>query len=137
MRLAYLATPYSHESSLVMEQRVIEADHVAAELLKCGVNVFSPITHSHRLLPHFEANKQGKCFAKTWEFWKEVDIDLLSRCDCLVVICVEGWMESTGVQAEIAHAVDVGMPRHYINSAEDVKNIAKNILEPRKLISMI
>jgi len=92
--MIYLATPYSHPVQAVREARFRAVTRFAADLLKQGQVVFSPITHSHPLevlgnLP------QG------WEFWQTQDLEFLRLCDELHVLCMEGWKESVGVQGEI------------------------------------
>jgi hypothetical protein len=46
---AYLACPYSHQDSWRRIARFRAANKAAAELLLAGVNVYSPISHSHPL----------------------------------------------------------------------------------------
>lgn len=101
----YLAAPYTVRDDTISEaertqqrdQRVEAINSVAATLMKEGLIVFSPITHSHPLaLAH---DMPG-----TWDFWERQDMYWLERCDKLVVLQLPGWEESQGVQAEIAHA---------------------------------
>lgn len=105
--LIYLAAPYSHESSIVMVERVNRINFVAANLIKQGYVVFSPITHNHSLL----SNTLKSC----WEYWKNYDLTMLSRCDTLLVLTIEGWEDSVGVQEEIRHAEDLGKDIIYIS----------------------
>jgi hypothetical protein len=45
--LVYLASPYTHADKAVMEDRFRAACRYAACLMRRGINVFSPIAHSH------------------------------------------------------------------------------------------
>lgn len=92
--MIYLAVPYTHPYEEMRAARFRTVTRFAADLLKQGHVVFSPITHSHPLevlgdLPN------------GWEFWQTQDIEFLKLADELHVLCLEGWKESTGVQGEI------------------------------------
>jgi hypothetical protein len=71
-----------------------------------GVHAFSPIAHSHPLV-EFGA-------ATSWEFWRDFDTKILSRCDELYAYCLEGWMLSVGMTAEIEIARQLGLPVRYV-----------------------
>ena len=90
----YLAVPYSHKDPKVREERFKKANAVASDLIKRGNLVFSPISHSHPIA-------QEGALPIDWSFWKVFDYKLLSICDELIVYCLDGWEESTGVQREI------------------------------------
>ena len=72
-----------------------------------GIHVFSPISHTH---PIAEAGD----LPKDWQFWKEYDLTFMQICRMLVVIKLDGWQESVGVQAEIQYANDLGIPIEYV-----------------------
>jgi hypothetical protein len=40
---------------------------------------------------------------------------MLAACDSLTVLCISGWQESKGVQAEIAAARKMGLPVRFID----------------------
>lgn len=126
MKLLYLSIPYSHPHRITLEQRVLYADFIAAEFLKHdGINVISPITHSHRLVPYLGTSKKYT----SWNFWKDVDMDLLDRCDCMVVCQIKGWKESVGVTAEIQYCVDNNIPVFYLNFDENCVTLRFERLE--------
>jgi hypothetical protein len=68
---------------------------VAANVLKKGYNVFSPITHSHIIA------EKGNLEALDHEFWLALDRWYVDRCDQIWVYNQPGWMESTGVNREM------------------------------------
>ena len=107
-KVTYLACPYAHEDSRVMEYRVMQSDLCAAYLISNGWSVHSPISQNHRV------DRVG-LFPRTWEFWKEQDIPILLRCDVLHVLTLEGWNTSTGVTAEILSACESDIPVEYID----------------------
>lgn len=95
--LLYLACPYSHDRDLVVERRVAAVNNVSARLMEKKINVFSPITHSHAV------QKMSFDVPNTWEFWEKVDKEYLDVSYALLVCCLNGWDESTGVTAEIQY----------------------------------
>ena len=109
--MIYLASPYSHPDPAVRKQRFCTACRVTAELLRAGQLVFSPIAHSHGIAEH-----NLPC---TWSFWEPFDRWFLERCDELVVLMLDGWQESVGVQAEIQLAHALGKPVRYITPGKD------------------
>lgn len=101
--LYYLATPYT-KFDQGLEQAFIEAAKAAAILLKRGLFVFSPITHSHPIAVH------GAMDGKDHDVWMPLDIAVLDECDEMLVVMMPGWNESHGIGLEIAHARKMGKP---------------------------
>jgi hypothetical protein len=107
--LTYLASPYTHPEDLVREARFQLVTAIAAKLIRAkGWNVFSPITHSHPL-------HQLGGLAGDWKFWEKIDTEYLRISARLVVLKLDGWKTSTGVQAEIAIAKRLKIPIRYID----------------------
>ena len=104
--MIYLASPYSHPDAAVREQRFREACRATAVLLRAGHAVFSPIAYSHVLVEHG--------LPSDWAFWERHDQELLARCDEVVVLQLDGWIDSVGVQAEIALARTLGKPLKFV-----------------------
>lgn len=104
--MIYLASPYSHPDALIREQRFREACRAAAALLRAGYAVFSPIAYSHALVEHG--------LPTDWSFWARQDRKLLARCDEVVVLQLDGWIDSVGVQSEIALARELGKPLQFV-----------------------
>jgi hypothetical protein len=92
--LIYLATPYSHPDETVMESRFIMACRIAASMIDNGHFVFSPIVHSHPIAQTGEMKT-------SWAAWQRFDIEMLKRCEWLIVVPMEGWKESKGIRAEV------------------------------------
>ncbi|HUT88951.1 MAG TPA: DUF1937 family protein [Thermoguttaceae bacterium] len=106
--MIYLASPYSHPDPAIQDQRFQTVCQVAAGMLRAGKLVFSPIAHSIPIAEHGVPN--------TWAFWWGVDLEILARCDEVVVLKLPGWDRSQGVQAEVARARALGKPVSYILS---------------------
>jgi hypothetical protein len=104
----YLASPYSHPDPTVRQQRFAAACAATAVLLRAGHQVFAPVVHGHPLTTHG--------IPGDWSFWEPQARWLIERCDELVVLTIDGWQDSVGVQAELQHARDLQKPVRYIDS---------------------
>jgi nucleoside 2-deoxyribosyltransferase len=104
--VVYLASPYSHADPAVREARFQAACQATAVLIRQGKIVFSPIVHSHSLC------RYG--LPGDWGFWRSLDLAYLGRCDEVVVVKLDGWRQSRGVQAEVARARALGKPVSFI-----------------------
>lgn len=91
--LIYLATPYSDPDPAVRKGRFDIVNRVAADLMRDGLHIFSPISHAH---PIALAGNLPKC----WEFWQEYDRAILAACAKMIVLMQDGWKTSVGVTAE-------------------------------------
>ncbi len=107
----YLASPYSHESHAIMERRFNDVCGVAANLMRSGVLVFSPIAHTHPIAVHGE-------LPRGWEFWEKYDVVMIRNAEKVFVLKMRGWETSKGVQAEIKIAQELGIPVEYIDFIE-------------------
>ena len=120
--MIYLASPYSHSDPAVRQRRFEAACRAAAMLIRQGHLVFSPIAHSHGIA------QQG--LPGDWKFWKRFDRRMLEVCDRMVVLCVPGWRESRGVQAEVAIARRLGKPVGYL--AADLATVSPSLAHVAK-----
>lgn len=113
-KLEYLAVPYTFAhadarvQAAVQETRFEIVNAVAATLIKEGHLIYSPISHSH---PIFQSGVAGG----DWETWKKLDLALLAVCKRLLVLRLDGWKESEGVQSEIVEARRLGIRVKYID----------------------
>lgn len=105
--MIYLASPYSHPDSVIRQSRFESACEVTALLLKQGLVVYSPIVHGHPLTDYG--------LPGDWSFWKIHAQTFLQRCDALVVLMLEGWQNSIGVQAEMTMAKEWSKPTYTLN----------------------
>ena len=105
--LIYLATPYSHPDPEVRESRFRKVNRVAADLMRQGLHIFSPISHTH---PIAVAGELPTDFA----FWEQYDRAMLQACGKVMVLKLQGWLSSKGVIAEIQIAEELGIPVEFI-----------------------
>jgi hypothetical protein len=106
--LIYLACPYSHADPAVMATRFEAVNKAAAKLMAQGNYVFSPISHTHPIA-------LAGTLPRGWEYWEGYDRRILSCCDRIIVLRLEGWEQSTGVTAEIKIGHELRIPVDYID----------------------
>jgi hypothetical protein len=104
----YLATPYTHTDPDIREFRFHEINVVAAHIMKSGIYVFSPISHTHPIAVAGD-------LPIDWSYWENYDRTFLEWCDELWVYCSEGWEESKGVRVEIEVAKEMEKPVRFID----------------------
>lgn len=118
--MIYLAIPYTgiENTSFAVSTRI------AGELMRRGFNVYSPITHSHEIAKVCELPTE-------WDYWEGVDREYIRACSELMVVCIDGWNESTGVRAEIKYADEIGIPVHFLTRIKSEKFDGMRFVSPR------
>jgi hypothetical protein len=105
--LIYLAVPYSHQDAGVRHSRFEAVNKVAADLMRKGLHIFSPISHTHPIALAGE-------LPLGWEFWEAFDRAYLTHCHKIIVLKLDGWKESKGVTAELKIAEELGLDIEYM-----------------------
>ena len=105
--LIYLAVPYTHPDPVVRQQRFEAANQAAALLMADGRLVFSPISHTHPLV------KYG--LPVEFDFYRRYDKLFLSVASRMIVLRLDGWLESAGVQEEITIMQAAGKQIEYLD----------------------
>jgi hypothetical protein len=103
----YLISSHSHADPIVREERFQAACEATAELIRSGAIVYSPIVHCHPLADYG--------LPSNWGFWEQHDRWHLTRCDEVVVLKLDGWEKSVGVQAEVRIARELGKPVRFVS----------------------
>jgi hypothetical protein len=116
--LTYLASPYTPIEPGLTESQIIDGKQARFESVAWATaflfgqhpkwNIFSPIVHSHPL--HAVCEMGGD-----WKFWSRIDMQFIDLAERVVVYCIEGWRQSTGVTAKIKYARKTGVPVLYLN----------------------
>lgn len=106
--LYYLATPYS-DAPGGQEHAYRIACIIAANLIRKGVMVFSPIAHGHPIAT------LGGIEGRDGLTWERINGDVLATCEGLIVAMMPGWDTSAGIKAEIQAAYDWMMPIWYMD----------------------
>ena len=107
--MIYLASPYSHPDHRVREARFRAACRATARLIRAGQPVFAPVVQGHALVTYG--------IPSDWVFWQPLAREYVARCDELVVLQLDGWRESEGVQAELALAAALGKRVDFLEPA--------------------
>jgi hypothetical protein len=109
--LAYIALPYSGNPDET-EDRVKKMAIFDAVCMNNGMFAVSPV-YKH-LMRKYDVILPGN-----WAYWKEYSEVLLSKCNLLIVMCIPGWRESEGVQAEIKIAEGLRIRIFYVAEVGD------------------
>ncbi len=112
MSILYVACPFSHEKQDVRDYRFRTACRASALLMKAGVVVFSPLSHSVPIAEYVGEVESDH------EFWLGQDIPILQRCEELLILGLDGWTESLGVRKEMFEALVLKKPITLIEEAD-------------------
>jgi len=104
----YVATPYSKYAAGI-EGAAREAARATAWLMKGGVPCFSPICHTHAIAT------EGGIDPLDHAFWMPVDEPMMDAAVGLVVVMMDGWQESYGVNVEIEMFMCACKPVHFLD----------------------
>lgn len=104
--MIYLASPYTHSDVNVRIERYRQAARYAANLMLQGVQCFSPIAYGHQFniihgLP------------VSFSYWQDFNDRILLSCDEVLVLKIDGYLESRGIAHEIKLADDNGIRVRY------------------------
>ncbi len=108
--LLYLASPYTG-TPVQQKWREQCAAEAAAWLLSQGVHVISPIVHGHRIDAVAQTEACGIIEPDTWY---DLGLNLLNRCDGLVILNIPGVTESMGIHLEVDE-LEAGKPIYILN----------------------
>lgn len=105
--ISYLGAPYSSIHIHIRDRRYQQISFVAAQLMRRGEIIYSPITACHRL-----ANDHD--LPLTADYWLRFNLEFLRRCGKLYVLQLDGWEKSLGLKQEIEFAESRNIPIEYI-----------------------
>lgn len=104
--LFYLAQPYWHDDVTIRNYRTRAAEVTLGYLGQHNVRCFSPIAHWAAAKTYMADNTKGN-----HAFWMFQDLPMLVRCDAMLILPLEGWQESRGLDEELrwayAHSIPV------------------------------
>ncbi|WP_375166540.1 DUF1937 family protein [Bradyrhizobium sp. USDA 4532] len=114
--VVYLACPYTHSDPAVRRYRFESATRAAADLIKKGRIVFSPITMTHPIdiVLAGESNTLGS------DYWVAFDEAFMEMCSEIVVLTLDGWEQSRGIQREIEYFKDRRRPIQYMDPPSSI-----------------
>lgn len=118
--LIYLASPYAHDDLIVRVERFRQMKIVVAELINQSIIIpYSPIYYTHPLVEMVDEDFD----------WYEWDLEMLDRCDGMMVCKLPGWAISKGVKIEINHCLENKIPYRYADMGAALFQAAKDIVE--------
>lgn len=97
MKVVYIAGPFRGPNHWAVEQNVRRAETLALEAWRLGCAVICPHTNTR----FFDGAAEDA-------LWLEGDIEILRRCDA--VLLTDNWMKSIGAIAEVEVARDAKIP---------------------------
>ena len=109
--IIYLACPYTDPDASVRQLRFDLATAVAADLIRAGHIVYSPITMTHPI----DIVLAGKSNTLGSDYWVAFDEAFMEMCSEMVVIRLDGWQRSSGIRREIAYFTEHKKPIRYID----------------------
>ena len=97
VRVVYIAGPFRAPSAWAIEQNIRRAEALALDVWWLGAAALCP----HANTRYFQGAARD-------EVWLRGDLEMLRRCDA--VLLVPGWQSSEGTRAEVEYARNHGIP---------------------------
>lgn len=95
----YLASPYSFPDMQVCKMRYEAVCRVAGQMIGNGFQVFSPIAHSHPIAVNHS-------LPGDFQYWRKWCLSFLDNwATHFVILTLDGWKQSKGIQAELIYAM--------------------------------
>ena len=94
--MIYVSSPYSSPDPKTQERNFKDATSFCAFGIQNGFTLISPIVYGHPII-------QENPMPSDWEFWNNFCLDVLKKCEKMVILCLEGWEKSAGVAGEIKY----------------------------------
>lgn len=99
----YLASPYSKYPGGI-EAAFKEICIVAGKFIEAGVRVYSPIAHTHPIAVYSEMDPMDH------DIWIPADAPFMELACGLIIVMMETWDESRGIEIENDAFVRAGKP---------------------------
>lgn len=106
-KVIYVASPYNHPDDDIRYLNYHRVSKYVAKLIAKGEVAISPIAYGHPLL-------SLETMPYDFEFWSNFCLSLLSKCDEIHVLTLDGWSISRGVMEEIEYAEKHFIPVTYV-----------------------
>lgn len=90
----YLASPYTSQYSSRRTERYLTALKAMNVLMLKGIVVFGPVAHTHPLATKFRLPKDS-------EYWMKYDKAFVKNSIGMIMLLIDGWMDSNGMKTEL------------------------------------
>lgn len=114
-KVIYVASPYNNPDDDMRYLNYHRVSKYVAKLISKGEVAISPIAYGHPLL-----NLEPMPY--DFGFWSNFCLSILSKCDEIHVLTLDGWSLSRGLMEELKFAEDNFIPVTYVtydNTNED------------------
>jgi hypothetical protein len=108
IELLYVGTPYSKYEAGI-EAAFKDAASLTGELLRQGLCVYSPISHTHPVAVYSGIDPLDL------SIWLPFDATMMAKSDALIVAMMQGWEASSGIRHEMEAFVVAGKPVFFLN----------------------
>ena len=115
--LIYLAAPLGHPDPAVRQERFDSVNRYCGFLIRQHELVFSPLS--------LGASLDGEAISNS--AWYALGLQMLSRCDELRILGLDGWQDSVGVILETRYARQLRIPVSVVDpSPYEMKSLHGN-----------
>ena len=108
MSYIYLGSPYTSSDQGKQHMRYGAAARAVVHLLREGVHVYSPIVHWHQLALDYS-------LPKDFAYWESYNKAMLEPASMLMILKLDGWKESRGLDGEIQFATRKSIPIEFMD----------------------
>jgi len=118
--IEYLAIPYTHNNVFVKHFRTEVSNYIASELTKQGRIIFAPISAWHHIAMKYE-------LPGNFEYWERLDEQFICASKKIIIVMLDGWKKSVGVNFETSIANKYGIPIEYLDPTPYIKDLEKEL----------
>lgn len=101
-KIAYVAGPYRAQSEYLVKKNIRAAEEIGVKLWYYGFIA---------IVPHLNTQFFGGAYGMPDDVWLKGDLEILKRCD--IVVVTPNWEFSSGTKEEIALAEKLGIDVYY------------------------
>ena len=106
--IMYLASPYTHMDKEIQHMRYLAVRDTAAQLMRDGEFVLSPIVHCHPMA--VSCDLKGDI-----DFWRDYDFAMIEALPRFGILTLPGWEKSDGITEEQSHATFLGRDTDFVS----------------------
>lgn len=130
--VGYIASPFTDDSDKKSEiefQRYDAAKQMCSLLMMGGLDIFSPIVYGYHIYLDNQHIGGDALYWQTFNSW------ILDRCPYLLMLMMEGWDKSEGVQAEFTQAWEMGKPCFNVRVSAGMPAVIIEEIDKKRVIT--